>query len=269
MVREYYHPCRKVLKYIILLKKIENYFKNNHAYLLYNMPDYSKTIIYKIVCKDINIKETYGGHTTHMIKRRQSHKYSCNNENDMHFNYYVYKFIREHGGWDNWDVIWQYDFPCKTKREAELEERSFIEKEQCQLNSYRPFVTEEERKKLDNENSRLYKIKNKDNPKYKESKKISDKKYREKNIDKIAENNKEYYEKNKDNPKYKETIEKYRLENKDKIAEQRKEYYEKNKQELLAKQNIKYTCICGSTLSINNKPRHERTQKHIKYCEQI
>ena len=41
--------------------------------------DYSKTIIYKIVCNDLSIKECYVGHTTDMTKRKCSHKYSCNN----------------------------------------------------------------------------------------------------------------------------------------------------------------------------------------------
>ena len=32
--------------------------------------DYSKTIIYKIVCKDINIKDCYVGSTTNFTNRK-------------------------------------------------------------------------------------------------------------------------------------------------------------------------------------------------------
>ncbi len=58
--------------------------------------DYSNTIIYKICCKDENIKDIYIGHTTNFDVRLIAHirnsKYitekSCK----------LYKFISEHGG---------------------------------------------------------------------------------------------------------------------------------------------------------------------------
>ena len=115
------------------------------------MPDYAKTVIYQIECKDPNINKTYGGHTTNLIKRRQLHKGACNNPNSPKHNAYVYQFIRENGGWDNWQVMWQYDYPCKNKREAEKEETIYIKKNKCELNSYQPFVSEEEKKEKDAE----------------------------------------------------------------------------------------------------------------------
>ena len=85
--------------------------------------DYSKTIIYKIVCNDLEIKETYVGHTTNMVKRRYSHKSSCNNEKCIHHNYKIYQTIRANGGWDNWSVIQICEFPCKNMEQALAEER--------------------------------------------------------------------------------------------------------------------------------------------------
>ena len=41
--------------------------------------DYSNTIIYKISCKDIAIKEVYVGHTTNFVQRKHTHKQSCIN----------------------------------------------------------------------------------------------------------------------------------------------------------------------------------------------
>ena len=40
------------------------------------MPDYSKTIIYKICCNDENITECYIGHTTEFNNRKYKHKNS-------------------------------------------------------------------------------------------------------------------------------------------------------------------------------------------------
>ena len=42
--------------------------------------DYSKTIIYKIVCNDLNIKDCYIGSTTSFTKRKNRHKSNCNNK---------------------------------------------------------------------------------------------------------------------------------------------------------------------------------------------
>ena len=42
--------------------------------------DYSKTVIYKIVCKDLNITELYVVHTTDFTRRKCEHKTCCNNE---------------------------------------------------------------------------------------------------------------------------------------------------------------------------------------------
>lgn len=110
------------------------------------MPDYAKTVMYKLVCKDINIKQTYGGHTTNIVKRRQLHKSRCNNTNNIDINCksYLYNFMRENGGWINWSMIWDYDFCCISKREAVKEERKFIEKNKCELNSICAYRTEEE-----------------------------------------------------------------------------------------------------------------------------
>ena len=134
--------------------------------------NYQNTIIYKIVCKDVNIKETYGGHTTNIIKRRYKHKYLCNNEKDKSHNAYVYQFIMANGGWNNWELVWQKNFSCENKEQATLEEKKFIEQNKCELNSYRPIASEKE---------------------HKERKKEYDKKCRENhnNRDKILQKNKE------------------------------------------------------------------------------
>jgi len=97
--------------------------------------DYSKTIIYRIVCRDLTIKDCYVGHTTNFIKRKQQHKNVCNNPNSKHFNCYVYKFIRNNGGWENWDIILIDTFNCNDLNEACKKEREHIELYNATLNS--------------------------------------------------------------------------------------------------------------------------------------
>ena len=43
--------------------------------------NYENNIIYKIVCKDVEVKDVYVGHTTHFIERKSRHKSCCNNKN--------------------------------------------------------------------------------------------------------------------------------------------------------------------------------------------
>jgi hypothetical protein len=192
------------------------------------MPNYAKTLIYKIVCKDVNVKKIYGGHTTHIIKRRANHKSMCNNINSKKYNIYLYQFIRENGGFNNWHMIWCYDFPCKNRREATLEERKFIEFNKCELNSNKAFTTREEKKEYKKNKSKNYYVNNKEKSlnyqkEYRKDNKNKAKEYYQNNKEKA----KKYYEKNK------EKIKNYQKINKKKIAAYKKHYYEKNKEKTI------------------------------------
>ena len=108
--------------------------------------DYGKTIMYKIVCKELTIKDCYIGHTTNMTKRKAQHKFSCNNEKDKSYNLKIYKIIRQNGGWDNWTMILVEEFPCKDKYQACKRERELYEELGAFMNTYRPYRTQEEHK---------------------------------------------------------------------------------------------------------------------------
>jgi hypothetical protein len=98
--------------------------------------DYSNTIIYKIFCKDPNIKDIYVGHTTNFIKRKYHHKL-CSLNNDH--NEKIYKIIREYGGWDNWDMVGIEKYNCKDLTEARIKEQEHYDILKASLNSKPPY----------------------------------------------------------------------------------------------------------------------------------
>ena len=103
------------------------------------MPKYANTIIYKIVCNDLNIPDCYVGHTTHFTKRKQSHKYhACSIESNKHDNLKIYTTIRSNGGWNNWAMIEVEKFPCIDANEAKAREHYYYELFHAKLNSVRP-----------------------------------------------------------------------------------------------------------------------------------
>lgn len=153
------------------------------------MVDYKNACIYKICCKDPNIKDVYIGSTCNLIRRRAYHKQACNNKDDKAFNYLVYRFIRANGGWDNWIMIKIKDTPCDNKDELRLKEREEFEKIEATLNSRNP---KRSKKEFYEENKEEISIKHKEyRENNKEKIKERDKKYRENNREKIREQIKE------------------------------------------------------------------------------
>jgi len=194
--------------------------------------DYSKTFIYKLCCNDINIKDIYVGHSTDFKSRNQDHKKCCNNSNSKKYNAYKYQFIREHGGYENWKMIKLYDFPCKSKREAEAQEDKTMQELNATLNKNRAYTTKEDRIE--------YMIE-----------------YRNNNKKDIKEKTKEYYENNKDiiNQHNKE----YRENNKEYIKKYNQKYNEKLK-------NEKVKCeFCFCVLTKYTLKRHQKSMKCLKF----
>ena len=126
--------------------------------------DYSNTIVYKIVCNDLNITDLYVGHTTQFTKRKSSHKYNCNNKNSKGYHLKVYSTIRDNGGWDNWTMIEVEKYSCKDSNEAVARERYWFEKLLANLNNNYPNRSEKEYYSNDKIKMKLkeYKESNKD-----------------------------------------------------------------------------------------------------------
>ena len=128
--------------------------------------DYKKTIIYKIVCNDLAVKDLYVGHTTNFKVRKISHKTRCTNPNDVSYNFQVYEFIRNNGCWNNWTMIEIEKFPCNDANEARARERYWCEQLNATLNNNIPSRNKqqyyEDKKKEILEYHKDYYIENKD-----------------------------------------------------------------------------------------------------------
>ena len=97
--------------------------------------DYFKTVIYKIVCRNLTIKDCYIGSTTDFRKRKYLHKCNCKK------NFYkVYQFINLNGGWDNWDMIEIAKYNCKDATEARIKEQHHYNEIKASLNSCPPCI---------------------------------------------------------------------------------------------------------------------------------
>lgn len=99
------------------------------------MPNYRNSVIYKICCRDPAVKDVYIGSTTNLRSRRAHHSSCAQNPEREQYVDFVYDFIREHGGWDNWQVVQLEAFPCDTKTELLMKEREWCEKTNSTLNA--------------------------------------------------------------------------------------------------------------------------------------
>jgi hypothetical protein len=189
------------------------------------MPDYAKTIIYKLINYDYP-DLVYVGSTTNFTKRKQYHKQaSINNTNNKNNNVKIYETIRKFGGWESWNMVKICDFPCKTQREAEQEEDKHMLELKSNLNMIRAFRP-----------SKQYYVEKKE--KIKET--------YEKNKEVILRHHKEYYEKNKED-----------------ILKQHKLYKEKNRENIIKSFKVKTICECGCEVVRYSLKRHKQTSKHI------
>ena len=136
------------------------------------MPNYTKCLMYKLIC-DEDPTFLYIGHTTNWTKRKALHKSEC----VIYPHRKVYQKIRKLGGWENIKMIWIEDYPCNNNREGEAREQYWMDTLKSNMNTIRAFLTEEQRK----EEAKEY---------HKES--------YENNKEAVLEYQKEYYEANKE-----------------------------------------------------------------------
>ena len=169
--------------------------------------DYSRTVIYKIQHID-DESLMYIGHTTDFTKRKACHKSNTSNESGNLYNLNVYTCIRDHGGWDMFNMIEYKKFPCNDSREAEAEEDKIIRELKPSLNTRNPLRTAEQKKEYDAN-------------------------YRQEHKEEISDYSKQHYEANKEKKKtyasdhaemIKETKRLYREKNRELLNEKRRQY---------------------------------------------
>ena len=152
--------------------------------------DYSKSVVYKICCRDPSITDCYVGSTTNLVQRRSTHKRSCNNPSHKSHHLRVYEFVRQHGGWENWQVVPIEEYPCDSISALEIRENHWFSTIKPSLNvrtpgAYAVAGGEPEYKK------QRY-VENK------EERSVYDKQYYAERKDKILEKQKQYYAENRD-----------------------------------------------------------------------
>ena len=218
--------------------------------------DYSKTIIYRIVCKDPTIKDCYVGSTTDFKSRKSGHKTTCNTISNKDHNVKVYQFIRDNGGWNNWDMVEIEKYNAIDKLDQRKKERYWIETLDSTLNLVLPSRTHTEYyetfKEEYRENGKIYYENHKDEViEYK-------KKYYQEHKEDLSEYYKIYYEEHKN--KIKQNSQTYRKEHKDEILKYHKMYYKENKDKLVEyKKN--YHQEHRDELNRGRKERHHRKKE--------
>lgn len=183
-------------------------------------------IIYKIICNDRNINDSYIGATTKYKLRMEQHKHSCN-----HSNRKVYQSIRNNGGWNNWKIQILSVVPnWNIQRDYRLIEKAMIDLHKPNLNMNIPTRTTREYHKQFREKIKGY-----------------IRKYQLKHRERVKANNLKWREKNRK-----------------KLADISNEWYAKNKFKIKQRNNTRFVCLCGSNTNFHHFKygKHKHCKKH-------
>tara|TARA_R110000822_G_scaffold263136_1_gene387461 strand:- start:18 stop:584 length:567 start_codon:yes stop_codon:yes gene_type:complete len=158
------------------------------------MVNYNQGKIYKLCCKDVNVKEIYIGSTCNELKvRKYKHKSICINENSKAYNLNIYQFIRQSGGFDNWDIVLVEEYKdCNNKNDLHARERYYIELLESTLNSRIPIRSQQEYKEYHKEYKKTDKHKEY-KKQYEKTDKRKEYKKQYNKTDKMKEYQKEYH----------------------------------------------------------------------------
>ena len=183
--------------------------------------------VYKLVCKDIEVKEIYVGSTTNITKRKCEHKCRCNNKNGHGYNYPVFLYIRANGGFENWEMIVIERVEYNEKYELKTRERFHLEELKATLNKQVPNRTVGEWNDDNREHRHQYYLDNK-------------------------EHNKQYKQQ-------------YQQDNKEQIKQRNQQYRQDNREQLSQYTKQKHNCGCGGKYTNANRNIHEKTKRHQEH----
>jgi alpha-galactosidase/6-phospho-beta-glucosidase family protein len=207
------------------------------------MSDYSKGFIYILKKKDDDDNENiYVGSSIDYNRRRGEHKNRCHNPNSNRYNCKAYQYIRENGGFSEWDMIIVEDYPCNNDKELKMREDEVMREVESKLNEKKVFNTDEEIKESNIKRGSKYRENHKEKMLERYKKSYYD------NREKMLEKNRKYYEINKE--KAKEYSRNYSKNHKEKKAEERKE---------------KVICDkCGCEVCRGSLTRHKNGRRCVK-----
>ena len=195
---------------------------------------YENCVIYKLVHKEDEDKyEKYVGHTIQTLNERMwEHRKGCNNKNRPNYDFKVYKYIRENGGIDMWEIVKIIDYPCKNEIEAGKKEGEYITSLNCSLN---------------------VKIAGRSREEYTELHRDYFNKLRR---DDYHANKEEYNRKDRERWN----------DRKEQQSKYKKEKYKLNKELILAKQKERIICDnCGSEIRKGDLARHKKSKKCLEH----
>ena len=113
---------------------------------MFGFNKYHYSYIYKIVCLDPNIDDIYIGSTLNLNSRCNSHIMASLNKKQKNYYNKLYTFIRDSGGYENWEMQVIKLYKCETQRELHKEEQKYIDELKPSLNNHNAYTTKEEEK---------------------------------------------------------------------------------------------------------------------------
>lgn len=183
--------------------------------------DFTKEVIfYMIKCNDLELTDVYVGATFNFDNRKSQHKQSS-----LTNPFKIYQYIRDNGGWSNFNMNCIDRRVCKDMLEVRQHEQSLIDNYNATLNTIKAF-----RKETRQEADHLTYVKHAE--KYKQK----HREYRAKNKDKCAEHGRQYRMKNAE--KVKAYNEEYRLKNLTKLREYDAQRRQKKREQLIKSDSL-------------------------------
>lgn len=154
---------------------------------------------YRIYSKNPDVTECYIGSTKDFHTRIIGHKSMCNNKNSRHYNTKIYEYMRNNGGFEEFEIE-IIDIIKFSKSDRLSHERKLMELFGATLNSILPIISSEEQRQKYIKNGTQY---------------------RQTHVEQIRVYNSTY-------------MKEYRLNNADKINERKRQYKLRKKEEKLS-----------------------------------
>ena len=221
------------------------------------MPDYQAGKIYKTESFIGNV--VYYGSTTnkYLSTRMAKHR---NNMNKQDSNITSRKVLE----YPDAKIYLVELYPCNSKAELHSREGYYIKNNDC-VNKIVSGRTKKEYCFDNKESIAQYKKEYYNNNKESISQYM--KVYFENNKELISQKKKEYNNNNKESISQKRKV--YRENNKELISQRNKVYCENNKDKIKLHKTKPYTCDCGKTIQWDAKSSHFKSNKHIKFVNNL